>query len=82
MDVSILGLMTTVKMLVENHNRHSREFMLTGSDYELGAKTATLTAITYLAADLNLVVEFGTEYTENEFGYTIINAKTRTENEV
>lgn len=79
MDVSILGLMTTVKMLVENHNSHSREFILTGSDYELGAKTAALEAIFYLAADLNLVVEFGTEYTENGFGYTSISVKTRTD---
>lgn len=82
MDVSISGLMTTVKMLVENHNRYSREFMLTGREYELGAKTAALEAISYLAEDLNLVVEFSTEYTDNELGYTIINVKTITENEV
>ena len=72
MDVSITGLMTTIKMLVENYNRYSREFMLTGGDYELGAKSATITSISYLAEDLNLIVEFGTEYTENGIGYTTI----------
>ena len=75
--VTISGIMTTVKMLVENYNRYSREFMLTGRDFELGAKSATITAISYLAEDLNLTVEFDTEYTKNGLGYTIIKVTTR-----
>lgn len=70
--ISIMGLMTTVKMLVTNYNNYSREFTTTGNEYALGAKSATLNAISFLCKDLGLVVEFGTEYAENGFGYTII----------
>ena len=77
--VSIFGLMTTMKMLVENYNRYSREFELTGRDFELGAKTATIGAISYLAEDLNLSVEFGIERAENGFGYTTIRVTPKTE---
>lgn len=70
--ISIMGLMTTVKMLVTNFNNYSREFTTTGNEYSLGAKGATLAAISFLCDDLDLVIEFGTEYAENGFGYTII----------
>lgn len=70
--ISIMGLMTTVKMLVTNFNNYSREFTITGNEYALGAKGATLTAISFLCDDLDLAIEFDTEYAENGFGYTII----------
>ena len=70
--ISIMGLMTTVKMLVTNYNNYSREFTTTGNEYALGAKSASLAAISFLSDDLGLIVEFGTEYAENGFGYTII----------
>lgn len=76
-DVLRWSIEITLKLLTERFNDYSREATETGSESALAAKEATLTAIGFLSEDLKVFIEFGTEYDNNGFGYTVIKTTKR-----